>query len=351
MHTRNIDLSGLFVQLVFLSLVLGFFLIIMNGLASLAMAFMIAILLSFLLNPLVNFVESIGLPRIAGVLLSLTVFIFSLYLFWILIWPWAQSEFSRFLEPDQMVVYQQRIADQLTTLRTSLQDFAPASVLSELEYKNASVRLQNLAESLLPHDFGIIGDLVTLIMITPILLVIMLLQGDQIYKRMMSMVPNRYFEMVLSLIDTIQSQIRKYLRGLGLQWLLFGFVFSMALWIGKVPYAFILGYIAASCNIIPYIGPVLGVIPSLVIGIILPEASISAALIALVVAQLFDNAFIQPVILAGSVQLHPIIAILTLITLQQYLGIIGMVIAIPFASIVMVSIQILYRQLKAYGII
>ena len=157
--------------------------------------------------------------------------------------------------------------------------------------------------------------------------------------------------MTLSLLHTIQHNIIAYLKGLSYQWLIFGSVLSLALWMADLPSPILMAFVAATFNVIPYVGPALGAVPAIALALLVPEASVVSVLIAFGFTQLVDNMFTQPVILAGSVSLHPLIAILTLITLQQYLGIVGMIIAIPLASIVLVSIEIMYRQMKAYGII
>ena len=60
---------------------------------------------------------------------------------------------------------------------------------------------------------------------------------------------------------------------------------------------------------------------------------------------------LQPVVLARSVSVHPVIAILALITFQQWLGVIGMVIAIPAAGVLVMMISTLYKSLKAFKVI
>ena len=74
-------------------------------------------------------------------------------------------------------------------------------------------------------------------------------------------------------------------------------------------------------------------------------------LLAFGIAQAVDNMFTQPVVLARSVSVHPVIAILALITFQQWLGVIGMVIAIPAAGVLVMMISTLYKSLKAFKVI
>ena len=106
-------------------------------------------------------------------------------------------------------------------------------------------------------------------------------------------------------------------------------------------------------NIIPYLGPVIGALPVLLVAIvqyvlipqISPEVSTGyaqaatwAPLIAIVgvllFAQAVDNIYLIPVILGGSVNVHPLVVLLSVLLGAKLLGITGMIISIPLASMV-----------------
>lgn len=80
---------------------------------------------------------------------------------------------------------------------------------------------------------------------------------------MIRMVPNRYFEMTLSVAYKVKSQITGYLRGLAVQLLINVGLFSVGFMLIGLNYGFTLGVVAGSLNFIPYIGPVIGILPAL----------------------------------------------------------------------------------------
>lgn len=351
MKGSKISISNNIVRLSFIFLVLGFVFVIITGVTKLYLAFFIAFLVSFLMNPAVNFIESFGLPRILGILLLVFLVSGIGYMFFQFVVPSIQNQFAHLLSESEIAKTETRLQEMVILGREYAAGFLPEDMSNQIQYKFLKDKVISIAQTLFPSDFTVIGDLLTFILIAPVITIILLLQGDSISKRLMSMVPNQYFEMVIILSDRIKSQIRLYLKGLSLQWLIFTSVFSVSLWIAGIPFALPLGLFAATFNIIPYFGPVIGMLPSVFVVLLNPELNFSSVLLAIITTQLVDNTFTQPVVLAGSVKLHPLIAILTLITLQQYLGIIGMVIAIPLASIVMSSIEIIYKQMKAFGVI
>ena len=396
----QLDLSTTLVRLGFFALVAGFVFLIVSGVTALLAPFAISFLIAFLLVPFVNWTEGLGIPRAAAVLVALSLLGGSFFLASYTIVPALKEEVDFLREPVladietygaiapalraelealeaeseapsaapeaappitvsveneagtvTVMRIEKIVLDLVVQIRTDMGDTLPETVMRNLNPWQMLARVRRTGMAILPGDFSFIGDLVTSLLITPVILVVFLLQGDQIFKRILAMVPNRYFEMTLSLMHSIHAQIIAYLKGLGLQWLIFGSVLSVGLLIAELPYAIAIAFLAATMNVIPYVGPALGAIPAVLIALVDPSCSIASVLLAFGAAQLIDNVFTQPVILAGSVQLHPLIAILTLITLQQYMGVVGMIIAIPAASIIMVSIEIMYRQMKAFGII
>ena len=195
-----------------------------------------------------------------------------------------------------------------------------------------------------------IPDIITALLITPIMTFILLLQGTAIYNNLMRMVPNRYFEMTLLLVDKVRAQIVSYLKGLMIQWSILSVILCVGLYFLDLPFAILIGLLAASLNIVPYLGPLIG------FGLGMLMASISTVpvlgvLAVFLVAQAVDNFFTQPVVLSRSVQIHPLISVLALIAASQLLGPAGLIIAIPTAGIFLVSIRVMYKNLKAFRVI
>jgi len=343
------DFSTHIVRVLFIAIVLGFVALITYGLTALAVQFLFALILAFLLTPAVNGLEGFGIPRILAVLFVLSITALTIYWTIRLSTPFLLAEFQVMMS--QSDVYIVRLKEGLDLIRKPVQetfpDFEGAAKL-EVTYVLSLVKepvtrmLENLP-SYLPVLF-------TSSIITPIVLVIFLLQGPELFRSILSMVPNRYFEMTLQLAYRIRRQISSYLMGMTLQWMIIFVILLTGYGIIGLPYAPIAAFIGASLNALPYIGPLAGLLPALFLAAASSDL-IVPTLLAFAVAQLVDNVFNQPVLLARSVDIHPIIAILAFITFSDLLGIMGMVIAIPLAAMVLVTIQIMYRSLKAFKII
>lgn len=350
-QTARFEISTLIVQTAFFGLVLGFLLFMAAGVAMLAAPLALAFLIAFALNPAVDFLESLGLPRILATTLALLLFVGAVVLFFEFVVPLATSEIRTLLEDEAQL--KKRVYAGLVNLQSLARGVLPESVvLGELAPDKNLARIEGIAGSLLPTDFAWLGDALTYAILTPILTFIFLLQGQEIYRSLIGMVPNRYFEMAVALVNNMRNQIIAYLRGLSMQWLIMLVIAGAGFYLIGLPYAPLAAFLVATTNLVPYLGPMMGVICAAGIALLQPGAALLAPTLAVIgVAQLVDNIFTQPVVLAGSVEIHPVIAALAVIALGQYFGMAGMLVAIPLASIVLVSIEIMYKQLKAFGVI
>lgn len=347
-HSKRPDISTHAVRILFFSLVALFLASILFGLKELAIPFSAAFLLSIFLTPAVDFFEGLGIKRGLSVTIVLALLVGTAY-----------GTVAALLP----VVYGQsdQVAQELARLSAVLPPHLEAArdrvafILPE-HYRTMKIDVPWMLDLVTGpfKDLNILEMLprvVTYAIITPIVLFIFLLQGDELFRNVMALVPNRYFEMTLLIIHQIKAGIISYLKGLSMQVLILALIFIPGLLIAGVPYAVALGAFAAAVNIIPYAGPVIGAAPIVVFAMISGDGLVLPALLALAAGHLVDNVFTQPVILARSVDVHPLIAVLAVITFEHWLGVAGMVIALPVAGIMVMTIETMYRSLKSFGVI
>lgn len=346
----SLDLSARIVQVIFFGLTAAFLLLTLYGIKELSIPIVIAFLLTLLLNPLVDFLEGLDCPRLLATFIVFLLFI--LFLYTILSWvvPLIQTQIQEIVQawPDIQKKSNALFARFNEMTKASLPSFIK---MERLRMDTLTTMVETSAKNQTQGIKDNLGVIVSNLIITPIITFIFLLQGEEIYQRIIRMVPNRYFEMTLSVAYKVKSQITGYLRGLAVQLLINVALFSVGFMIIGLNYGFTLGVVAGSLNFIPYIGPVIGILPALAIGI--QQGGNTTILVILVfgIAHLFDNVFTQPVILARSAELHPLIAILALITCERLFGVVGMIIAIPLAGILLVTIEVMYNSLKSFRII
>lgn len=345
---KNINIAVQIVRTLYVLLIILLLVFVFYGIKELIIHISIAFLLSLVLNPVVYFFESIGIPRILSVILTLIALILGLYILFDLILPFLIEEVNKFYELFKFIL--SRLPELIELLKKNYGHLLPDNV--DFIKLDLNWIINIITSPLKTLDLlNIIPNILTFLVITPILLFIFMLQGDEIYQYLMSLVPNRFFEMTLMITYNVRFGIVSYLKGILTQILILILILVPGLVLINIPYGVALGIFGSVINIVPYLGPIMGLIPILMVAAISDISLIPLALIVFGVAQLIDNVFTQPVILARSVNVHPIIAILALITFQSWFGILGMVIAIPLAGIIIMSIQIMYKSLKAFDIL
>ena len=187
----------------------------------------------------------------------------------------------------------------------------------------------------------------------------LLLEKGLIRRFYIGLIPNKFFEVSIVAIYKIERLLTNYLVGILLQMLTIFCISSAGLSILGIPYALTVAVFAAFANLIPYLGPMLGAVFAVVVGIstssdlvVLNDYAILFFKIISVfgVVQLVDNMVLQPVIFSKSVKAHPLEIFIAIFAGANIAGIVGMIVAIPLYTILRVFILELHRGYKQYHI-
>jgi len=306
----------------------------------------IALLLAFLLDPVVNFIENRGVSRLLSAILVFALIIFLGVLGF------------KFLAPVVSQEVQQLSAGADTSSGVNLMEKLKNKLGDSIPLlSNPAVweEVEQGVNSLMHKSFSLVVDLLSAIVSIVMLAFItffFIKDGRRMQKAVVSWVPNRYFEMTLIILHKISMQLGRYLRGQLLVSTIVGSLAILALYLLGVRYAFFIGAMAGLANMIPYFGPIVGAVPAIVVAFIDTGSmgAVAAVVVAFASIQLFENVFISPFVVAKSVALHPLTIIIAIMIGGQVLGIFGMLLAVPTASIIKVTVQELSWGLKNYRI-
>ena len=198
---------------------------------------------------------------------------------------------------------------------------------------------------------GVVSGL-TFVVIVPFVAFFFLREGHQISRKIIELVPNAYFELCLNLLHQINGQIGGYIRG---QILATSVVATLAIsglsFIG-LQYAFPVGLLAGFANMIPFLGPLIGIISASIVALA-TGGTVAMPLVGKVVVifffiQILDNILIQPTVVAKSVEMHPLMILFVVMVGSQLMGIVGMLIAVPLTGILKVTVQSIYVGVRGY---
>ena len=160
--------------------------------------------------------------------------------------------------------------------------------------------------------------------------------------------------MVLNLLHRIDSQLGGYIRGLVLSVIIISMLSIVGLRIVGLQDYLVVGTIAGLSYVIPYLGPIIGIVAG-VIAALLQYSTLSWGTILPVVSvfmfvQIMDNVFVAPVVVARSVNLHPLLVIFVVLVGNHLFGAVGMLLAVPITAVIKVSAQTIYEGLRSYSV-
>lgn len=239
----------------------------------------------------------------------------------------------------------QALADRLDTQLGKLENWADAHLPAFKSIRvsdRISAQAVGIAEDVLTALPSLATSFVVNLILVPIIAYFIVRDGRKLRRRIVALVPNRYFEMSLIMFHRIDEQIGGYLRGRLIECILVGVTQILLMGIASVlveqPQILLISIVCGVTNVIPYAGPVLGsafgVFYYFALG--LPTNSIVALLIIAACAHLIDNIIIAPTVLSHNVDLHPLTVALVLVIGGEVLGVLGLLIAVPVASTIKV---------------
>lgn len=329
-------------------ILLGAFIFILPYAKQVIILFVLSLLLSLLLEPVVSFLEARGIKRVWGIVILFGVIVLIVALIIAFLFPIISRELRSLNQTLQSQTPDQFIHKMETFLKKKFPFLRNQTLMENLTSKAQSF-LTGMLQKLFTLFFNILSALTTFIII-PFITFFLLKDGRRMKKAFIQIIPNRYFEMSLNIIYKINQQLGRYIRGQLLDAMIVGMLSIIALRILNIPYYVIIGSIAGLANLIPYFGPIVGGVPAVIVGV-MHTGTITPAIgviISFALIQLLDNVLISPLVVAKSVDLHPLVVVVVVLLGGNLLGLLGMLLAVPIASVVKVTVQEIQWGLKNY---
>ena len=295
----------------------------------------VAALLAYILDPIANELESRGMNRVGATGVVFLGIGLAIYLIGFFLLPAFIHEIQNLQEsgsPNQtslIISEAQRFLNQKLAF-FGLQKIDLTAKIQELKRGVGDQIIGYLVTNAVPFVAHAVA--------VPFIIFFLLKDGREMKRALLSVIPNRYFEFALNLLYKMDLQLGFYLRGQFLDALIFGCLSTVAMWILNVKFFVGIGIFAGLANLIPYVGPIAGgVLASMMTVMTTGDTSRLLYVIgAFAIVKLIDDAIIQPVVIAKSVDMHPLMVLLVVIIGGQFFGLMGMLLSVPFAGFVRV---------------
>lgn len=326
----------------------GFLVILLWQLRSLLVTLMIAVVLAAAVTPLVEAAERWRFPRWLAVITVYLAMLASLIGAGLIIGPTLATQIQSLVS---------RLPEYLDNLWGLVERFAIKEGIISPEALPQFFDLQALTswairsgQQLLVQSYGlttgILGAVFNLILAF-LLSGYMVAGRENLIKGLVSLFPQPWDERLAAQVKPITHRMGGYIQGRVLVSAILGVAITLGLGIlGLSEFALALGVIAGFTNLIPFVGPILGAVPALIVAVSQGEWTFLWVLLLFAIVQNIEAYVLDPLLVGSSVQVHPLYQLLAVLGGTQVLGIVGAVIVPPWVAGVSVLLENLYLRPK-----
>ncbi|SEM73270.1 Predicted PurR-regulated permease PerM [Lihuaxuella thermophila] len=290
--------------------------------------FFIAMIISYLLNPVVNLLSQRAVPRSIAVLLIYTLFIVSVVTLIINMLPLLEKQIYELAEhlPEWNAQFQRMIQEY----NDHSKDFLPISIQAGIQ-KSLTRLEQGIGDWVGDMMSGISSTLnqIFIAFIIPFLAFYMMKDAKGIEKSLMALLPGSRRREIVRLFRDLDHALGNYIRGQLLVCLVVGLLAYLGYLLIGLPYALLLAAIVSVFNLIPYLGPIFGAIPAVLVALTESKEMVIAVIIVNMIVQMLEGNLISPQIVGRSLHLHPLMIIFALLVGGEIGGILGLLFAVP----------------------
>ncbi|MEM9472065.1 MAG: AI-2E family transporter [Pseudomonadota bacterium] len=333
--------------------VLGTIIAFMWLFADIMLPFIAGIVLAYFLDPVADALERLKLPRLAATLVIVLTSVFLLVLVLLLVAPLIGDQIGKFAE---------RLPSNVSTLVALFNDLAPAWVKDALANTSATLPasgseiaakaagwVASLLQSILTGGLALF-NLMSLLIITPLVTFYMLNDWDRMVERIDGWVPRDHVETVRAVARDINSAMAGFIRGQGTVCMLLGMFYAVALIAAGLNFGLLIGLTAGLLSFIPFVGAAIGGILAIATALVQfwpdwVQILIIAGIFGL--GQFIEGNFLSPKLVGQSIGVHPVWLMFALLAFGYLFGFAGVLLAVPLAAAIGVLSKFFLNQYLA----
>ncbi|MCP4667121.1 MAG: AI-2E family transporter, partial [Deltaproteobacteria bacterium] len=326
---------------------------LMGFLSDVLIPFAVALLLAYLINPVVRLVQSKIRNRGASVFVSLLgLLVLAALLAWLLI-PMLVSEAAHMGRILTEVVTSSDLADRASKrlppdLWQAMKDYAARKEVQDLfKTDNFWKIAEAAARKVLPGVWGLITGTASFLMglvglsVVGLYLVFLLMDYDKVREGWKDLLPPASRDWITGLVSDFNDAMNRYFRAQALVASTVGILFALGFSLIGLPMGILLGLFIGLLNMVPYL-QIIGLIPAILLALVHALETggsfwiiLALTLLVFVVVQIIQDALLVPRIMGKVTGLNPAVILLSLSIWGKLLGMFGLLIALPMTCLVL----------------
>ena len=312
----------------------------------------IGLIIAWLLDPLVKFLQGKKIPRILACIFAYLLFIAILSLIIVLLIPALGSQVKDFIGniPGLVSEFKGFLNGVVIDLNNAF-DYDFTSLINQLYHSietfgvSLSTRIPEMAINFITALFNGGVSFFLGLMIG----FYMLFDFDKLSRNFLNFLPKRFRGGATELVVRLNESLRSYVQGVLLVMTLVFITQAIGLTLSGLQAPLVFAFFCALTDIIPYFGPYIGAIPIVIVGFMMDPVVGICCVISIVVVQLLENNFYQPLIMGHTMKLHPVTIMLGLLIFQHFFGIIGMIVATPVIAAGKIILTFINEKVDVVG--
>lgn len=312
--------------------------------------FLIAGVLYYLFRPLVNFLELKNIPRILSILLIYLLVGLLLTLLLSLGGPLLKEQVKNFADSTPQLM--EAIKDKVTELQQSKwnshlrqSDSVDVEKASDAITESVSKSLSTIGTNVM-NIIGVLASIVTVFATVPFILYYMLKEGEKAPQHILRFLPAKQQKNGRKILADLDEALSSYIQGQVLVSFCIGAMLFIGYLVIDLDYSLLVAIFAMFTNVIPFIGPLLAIIPAVIIACIDSPIMVVKVLVVMIVVQQIEGHIISPQVMGKKLEIHPLTIISLLLAAGRIGGILGLIIAVPVYAVMKVIAQHSYRLWK-----
>ena len=306
----------------------------------------LAMMFAYLLSPIVAWADALAIRRSVAVGALFAVIVAVLLAAGLLLGPRMVTEASALA--DRLPA----LASQIDTgLDGALRELVEAAPVLRRVLPEGGGWVHRFVLDRPPGDpsdfFEHAGHLFLLAILVPFFAFFLLRDMPRIITAAMDRLPPQHVETSVAVWRELNGVIGRYIRGVVLDGLVVGVLAALGLWAVRVPYPLLLGAFAGVANVVPFIGPLLSAAAAGLVVLLTPGQGLGGVVrvaMLFLTIKVLDDTVIQPLTIGRSVHLHPALLLGSVVVGNHALGVLGMIVAVPVATVLQETVRLLLEH-------
>ncbi|MFM7557144.1 MAG: AI-2E family transporter [Alphaproteobacteria bacterium] len=333
-----------------ISLIIG---LIIYQVKDVLLPFILAIIISYFLNPLVNVIgKKFKISRNLTVILIVKIFIVFLIIFFSIVLPILYSQSLNFIDsvPEYIQFFSDNFYPNIVDFLLKFNIEIENDFFELIKSNKFFIVNENFADKLISNvitSTNFIINLLSIFFIMPILVFYLLKDWNSLINKTSYLIPEKYSQQIIQIFKQIDEAIANYLRGQTNVCIILALYYSIMLAIAGLNHGIFIGIATGILSFVPFIGYGIGISIAIIVSLFqwgLKFDSLMIILAIYLLGQIIESYFLVPHLIGGKIKIHPLGMIFGIFFFGALLGVFGVLLSVPLTAISMVLIRYIMKN-------